>query len=31
MTMDVSKISENVKRNITFMFNVLSETVNGFV
>ena len=31
MTMDVSKISENVKRNITFIFNVLSETVNGFV
>ena len=31
MAMDVSKISENVKRNITFIFNVLSETVNGFV
>ena len=31
MTTDTSKISKKVKSNNTFIFNVLSETVNGFL
>ena len=28
-TADISKISKNVRRNISFIFNLLSETVKG--
>ena len=31
MTTDTSKISKKVKPNNTFIFSVLSETVNGFL